>query len=92
MKSMRTALAVVGMVAATAAIAQTSAPPSIKSDIVLAGGTKIGEATLTNGRTGVLLRLTASGLTPARISGSFRTSMWGQTAPPMPKPSPRSSR
>lgn len=64
MKSMRTALAVVGMVAATAAIAQTSAPSSIKSDIVQASGTKIGEATLTDGRTGVLLRLTASGLTP----------------------------
>ncbi|ARS26443.1 superoxide dismutase [Sphingomonas sp. KC8] len=64
MKSMKAALAIAGLAMATAAIAQTAAPPSAKGDIVQAGGPKIGEVTLTNGRTGVLLRLTASGLTP----------------------------
>ncbi|AIT82376.1 MAG: superoxide dismutase [Novosphingobium sp. 32-60-15] len=58
------ALTILGLATATAAIAQTSAPKAVKSDIVQAGGGKIGEVTLTNGRSGVLLRLTASGLTP----------------------------
>ena len=58
------ALTILGLATATAAIAQTSAPEAVKSDIVQAGGGKIGEVTLTNGRSGVLLRLTASGLTP----------------------------
>ncbi|WP_235399128.1 superoxide dismutase family protein [Sphingomonas sp. SRS2] len=57
-------MTILGLATATAAIAQTSAPKAVKSDIVQAGGGKIGEVTLTNGRSGVLLRLTASGLTP----------------------------
>tara|TARA_R110000782_G_scaffold203598_1_gene292145 strand:- start:11958 stop:12500 length:543 start_codon:yes stop_codon:yes gene_type:complete len=64
MKYMTGALAIVGLAGTTAAIAQTTAALSVKSDIVQAGGSKIGAVTLTNGPAGVLLRLTASGLTP----------------------------
>ena len=40
------------------------APATLTADIVAAGGAKVGELALTEGSTGVLLRLTAKGLTP----------------------------
>lgn len=64
MKCMTATLTVIGLVAAAAAMAQAPTPLIVVGDIVQAGGRKIGDVTLTGAPTGVLLRLTASGLTP----------------------------